>query len=222
MSQYQPGIPTGTVNLDVDYLNIQNNFTQLDTTFGVDHVTYSNQTAQNGYHTSIHFNPVSTTATNPPNNQPVDAPAAVPGYGQLFSAEINDGIATDTALYFLSGGGRLTQLNANIQPTLNTIMIFGTPFTVGYTYLPGGLIMQFGAVANNNPGGGSTSITTTFSTNNLEFPTSCFGLWVQALGTNGQLADAYRLTALSKTLFTVRSFDSITSTPLFYWWAIGN
>ena len=58
-SIYQPSIPTGLVDLDQDYQNIQNNFQQLDTTFGVDHTTFSNNTAQNGYHTVVHLIPQS-------------------------------------------------------------------------------------------------------------------------------------------------------------------
>jgi hypothetical protein len=32
MSSYQPGIPTGFINLDTDYQNIQNNFDTIDET----------------------------------------------------------------------------------------------------------------------------------------------------------------------------------------------
>ena len=67
MTTYQPNIPTGLVNLDTDYANIQGNFQQLDTTFGVDHYTYSNATVNNGFH-----NKVTTPAfvDNPPTGLP--------------------------------------------------------------------------------------------------------------------------------------------------------
>src|SRR5512147_851600 len=137
MSTYQPGIPTGTVDLDVDYLNIQNNFTQANTSFGVDHVPFDTNTLDEpaGYHESIHFVPFSTTVTNPPNNQPVVSPTATSGFGQLFSSQINDGINLDESLYFLTGGNRLTQLTRNFQPVASAN---------GYTFLPGGLILQWG------------------------------------------------------------------------------
>lgn len=136
MSIYQPGIPTGTVNLDVDYQNIQNNFQQLDTSFNVDHVTFSNQSAQNGYHKSVHLNPISTTATNPPNNFPAVVPTTTAGIGQLFSVETNEGPgAADTNLYFKTGLGNLVALTRSMIPTANTN---------GYTYLPGGFILQWG------------------------------------------------------------------------------
>ena len=113
MSTYQPNIPTGTVDLDIDYANLQGNFQQLDTQFGVDHIPFSNSsgtppTGINGYHQYVHFNPFSTTTTNPPNNYPVvpgtNAPSATAGFGQLFSTQSNDGINTDEILWYLSGG----------------------------------------------------------------------------------------------------------------------
>lgn len=164
MTMYQPGIPTGTVDLDQDYLNIQRNFTQLDTTFGVDHVTYSNATPQNGYHKSLHMNPVSTTVTNAPNNQPVVPPTATSGFGQLFSSQINDGINLDESLYFLSGGNRLTQLTRNFQPVAGSN---------GYTSLPGGFILQWGEV-------GPTAATSLVVPYNISFPNNNFVTLVTA------------------------------------------
>jgi len=174
MSTYQPNIPTGNVDLDIDYLNIQGNFQQLDTSFGVDHVTFSNVTPQNGYHTSVHFNPISTTATNPPNNQPVVAPATVAGIGQLFSSQINDGNTVDTALYFLTGNGLLTQMTANIQPVLAQN---------GYTFLPGGLLMQWGIV---------TPIATAIVTVNLPIPfkNNFFNVSITPIKSGGTISNA--------------------------------
>lgn len=149
---YQPGIPTGTVNLDVDYLNIQNNFQQLDTQFGIDHIPFSNTggtppTGINGYHQYVHFNPFSTTATNPPNNYvpatatPSAVPSATPGFGQIFSCQVNDGINTDESLYWLSGGNRLITLTRNFTPA--SALTNGN----GYTFLPGGFILMWGSVS---------------------------------------------------------------------------
>ena len=96
MPVYQPGIPTGLVDLDIDYTNIQGNFTVLNTSFGVDHLPFTNTTPQAGYHGDIHFNPVSTTATNAPNNYtsanqyPQGVPAETAGFGKLFSSQVND------------------------------------------------------------------------------------------------------------------------------------
>ena len=55
MSIYLNNIPTGIVNLDVDYKNIQNNFSQLDTSFGINHFPFSENTIKNGKHTYINM-----------------------------------------------------------------------------------------------------------------------------------------------------------------------
>ncbi len=215
MSTYQPNIPTGTVNLDVDYQNIQANFQQLDTSFGVDHVTFSNQTAQNGYHKSIHFNPVSTIATDPPNNQPVHRPPLTGGFGQLFSAQINDGINADEALYFLTGGNRLMQLTRNFQPVAG---VGGS----GQTFLPGGLIIQWGQVNSSLP----IFQTVNFATNNMNFPNNCFAVFTQIYGTgtppSGPGTIEIRKSSVSNTGFQWAMVTSSNQYTGFYWIAIGN
>lgn len=165
---YQPNIPTGTVDLDQDYLNIQGNFQQLDTQFGVDHIPFSDPTASiHGYHEDIHFNPISTTITNAPNNYiaatatPQGVPPTTPGFGQLFSAQVNDGINTDQSLYWISGGGRTIPLTRNLTPV---------SATNGYTCLPGGLILQWGTFT-------AVSTTATSQSFNINFPNACFGVW---------------------------------------------
>lgn len=141
MPVYQPGIPTGTVNLDVDYQNLQDNFQQLDIAYGVDHVPFSNNSGVppapggiSGMHTIIHLQSKAT-------------PAALVNVGQLFNAVVNDGIDTDTILYYLTGKGKLLQLTSNYQPALTTN---------GATFLPGGLILNWGA--NTIPANPTTQV----------------------------------------------------------------
>ena len=216
MSSYQPGIPTGSVNLDVDYLNIQGNFQQLDTSFGVDHIPFS-QTAQNGYHTAIHLNPVSTTATNPPNNQPVDPTSytATPGIGQVLSAQIDDGINPDEALYFLTGGNRLLQLTRNFVPVAATN---------GYTFLPGGLIMQWGLQALTNSSSQTGNVL--FASSNINFPTNCFNISVSLISKVGGTSSsdntlAVRSGSVTKLQFTYDYNGQGGSYTGFFWTAIG-
>jgi hypothetical protein len=226
MSVYQPGIPTGTVNLDVDYLNIQNNFTQLDTSFGIDHLPFSNQTAQNGYHKSIHFNPVSTTVTNPPNNQPVVTPTATPGFGQAFSSQINDGINTDQAFYFLTGGNRLIQLTRNFVPTNSQN---------GATCLPGGLILNWG-VYNASGGNFSSGSTTNASSGESSivltqaFPNKLYFVggnltYTQANLPSGTGTLNIRASQLNTGPISTLSWQVYCNTNNylgFVWWALGN
>ncbi len=167
---YDPGVPTGFVDLDVDYQAIQDNFSGANTSFGIDHVPFDNTTAQNGYHTDIHFNPFSTVALSPtPNNYdfptqypvqgtiPPGAPPTVAAIGQLFSAQVNDSINADTGLYWLSGNGNKVAMTRNFVPS---------HATNGRTFLPGGLIMQWGTQLTT-----TSNLGTTF---NWPFPFTTF------------------------------------------------
>ena len=224
MSLYQPGIPTGTVNLDVDYQNIQNNFSQLDTSFGVDHLPFSNQTAQNGYHKPIHFNPFSTTVTNPPNNYvaasatPASTPVATPGFGQLFSCQVNDGINLDESLYWKSGGNRLIPLTRNLTPVSNTN---------GFTCLPGGFVMLWARVALGSAQG--QRFTVPFNTTaGMNFPNDCFTLQVSLICKNGGTNSSDNTLCvvdgtISKNSFQIQ-YNGIGNNSYvgFFYWAIGN
>lgn len=166
---YDPLVPTGTLPLDQDYINLQRNFQAADTSFGVDHTNFSTDTEQNGYHKEIRQIPFSTVASNPMNNQPVAAPAAIASYGQIFQAQINDGYNLDEALYFLSGGNRLTQMTRNFQPLAAAN---------GYTSLPGGLVLQWGVVNSNTNGQVFFNNIVTVPSN-VKFTSNIFGLWTQ-------------------------------------------
>lgn len=134
MTSYQSGIPTGTVNLDVDYQNIQNNFQQLDTTYGKDHVAYS-QALNNGYHNFVRLVPQAT-------------PGVISNIGQIFDQTSNDGVNTDQTLFFKTGNNRLMQLTRNFMPT---------QAAKGATFLPGGFILNWGNIVTGNvPGDYST------------------------------------------------------------------
>src|SRR5258706_8887704 len=100
MSMYQPGIPTGTVNLDVDYQNLQDNFQQLDTTFGVDHIKFS-QGTNNGFHTVVHL-----------VNQTID-PVASTAAGQIYSKLATVPPGGDSQLFFETPLGGIQQISGN-------------------------------------------------------------------------------------------------------------
>jgi len=207
---YQPGIPTGTVPLNEDYLNLQNNFTQINTQFEVDHVplTSTSGTPPNGYHKALHLVPVSTVASNAPKNQPINGYTSTGGYGQVLSAQINDDIATDEALYFLSGGGLLTQMTRNFQPTIGT---------EGATMLPGGLILNWGVATSTGA--------TTFVNLTQKLPGNFFN--AQATFQNGSAANRSICCqtaagpAPAMGFITQLAFLSSSSSK-FFWWAIGN
>lgn len=202
---YQPSIPTGSVPLNQDYLNLQGNFTSLDTQWVIDHVALTTAPGPSiGYHKFVHLVPFSTTTTNPPNNQPVVAPAATAGFGQLFGAEINDGINTDQALYYLSGGNRLTQLTRNIQPSATAN---------GFTFLPGGLLMAWGNAVTGNLVNFGVTFTTVFSIQ--------ITVTTDPLGVAPPPNTTTPLFARDVTTTTFRSGNQSGEVRRYYWTAIG-
>ncbi len=206
---YQPGIPTGFIGLNEDYLNIQNNFTELNTQFSVDHVPLSSTSGSppNGYHEAIHLVPVSTTTSNAPNNQPINGYTATSGYGQFFSAQINDGITTDQAFYCLTGGNILSQLTRNFAPTLGSN---------GATTLLGGLILNWGYSSSTPP--------TTIVSLTQKFPNN-FYLALATFQTTDTATRSISCSSAPRTApaggITQLQFSS-TSSQSFYWIAIGN
>src|SRR5208337_566337 len=96
---YTLGIPDGPHNPSADQSLMKLNNDAVNTIFGIDHVAFN--TNQGGYHTDIHF-----------VTQTMD-PAAVLGFGQLYTKTL----AGDQALFFESGGGKITQLTGGVAPS---------------------------------------------------------------------------------------------------------
>jgi hypothetical protein len=202
MTAYQPGIPTGQVPLNVDYQNIQNNFDQLDTTYGVDHVKYS-VALNNGYHKNIHLVPNALSV-------------ATPGFGQLFNDTVNDGFDTDQILYFLTGtGNKLLQLTSNVVPK---------KATNGYTFLPGGFLLQWGIFPVKIPPASSTGAIV-FATSNIDFPNNCFNVSCTLIAKVGGTGSANTIAPIDGTVTKTGFNYSYTGTDSYvkmYWLAIGN
>ncbi len=220
MPTYQPNIPTGLVNLDVDYQNLRGNFQQLDTLFQVDHLPLTNTTAQKGYHKPIHFVPVSTTAGGPgdPTNYPLPAstPTTAPGYGQLFTAVTNDGNGTDTMLFFKTGFGVLNQLTSNVTTGVNNT---NQPLASNafITYLPGGFILQAGFRSNT---AGNPTITYP-----RPFPNNVLNVQITPVTATTNIgSDTYGVWAFAnpnKTSFQIINAGTKNAFA-YYWQAIGN
>jgi len=209
---YQPGIPTGSVPLNMDYLNLQGNFTSLSDQWSVDHVSLTSTSGSppNGYHTNIHLVPNSTITSNPPNNYPPTTPTVTTGYGQVWSAQVNDGINTDESLFFLTGGSRNLQLTMNFVPT---------NAANGFTFIPGGIIFQWG----NSTASGTGIRNILFVTENMNFPTNCYVVIAQPTAGTAGGGGGYIVAGISKTGFNFVSTPSQfpSGTP-FNWIAIGN
>jgi len=198
---YQPGIPTGNLNLNEDYKNIQDNFSQLDTSFGVDHVKFS-IIPNNGYHKSLHIIPQA-------------APATVAGIGQFYCTTVNDGIANDQTFYFKTGGGIVQQMTMNVAPKRGTN---------GYTFMAGGLLIQWGKYVAPAGVWPITEQDLTFATSNINFPAHCYNVTTTLSGTATPFTSGdIFIGTLSTTSFKWR-FSGATNANVtgFYWVAIGN
>jgi hypothetical protein len=123
---FNPNIPIGTNFLSVDYKNIQQNFAASDAVFGVNHLKFSNATAQKGYHTIVNF-----------VNQSGD-PAPTTGYGQLYTKTVN----ADQQLFYETGGGVVKQItpsfpmNAAVNFSWNGVSVV---INSAYNVSPGGV-----------------------------------------------------------------------------------
>lgn len=215
MSTYNPLVPTGTIPLNLDYKNLQRNFNQIDITYGVDHVPMTDTTNKNGYHKTIHSVPFSTAGIAPANatNQPVTSPTSVVGVSEIFTAIINDGITTASALYFQTDTGLLSQLTRNFQPSANTN---------GFTYLPGGIILQWGKKATST---GNQHVT--FATSNMAFPNNCWCVVAVPFYNGSSTSSASQAVYIAEDTILKTRFDyvlnaSSSSIKGIFWIALGN
>jgi len=201
MAKYQPLIPTGTVPLDQDYRNLRSNFTALNDVFGVDHTTFDNATAQKGYHGTIHFIPRGST------------PSDKAGFGQMYNRVTADGYATDTILYFKTGpsvgSGKVLQMTSNITPL---------QAQNGYTFLPGGFIIQWG-VLSVGPG----TVTQSGNTYNIDFATDIYSMQLTPLFVHGTPPDTTYSISVGTLSRTSWEFNKVGSNKItgIYWVAIG-
>ncbi len=199
-------------------MNLQGNFQQLDIAYGFDHVPFSNTSGlppsgQSGLHKVIHALANSVTSGADPLNYPITPPTPVALTGELFTTESNDGFGVDEILWYQTAAGKLSQLTSNIQPLASTN---------GYTYIAGGLIVQWGQITST----ASTFQTLTFSTNNKAFPNNCFAVFTQPYGSNtpasSQATVDIRKSTLSKTSFDWAFVTNSGQYTGFFWVAIGN
>jgi len=197
MSSYNPNIPNGSTKLNQDYINIRDNFQKINTTYGVDHIPLTDNTPSNGYHKAVHL------------VQQV-APAAVSGVGSLYTTTTSVK-NTDETLFYKSGANRIMQMTMNIEPVAAAN---------GYSFLPGGILFQWGVVDN----GGFLPLDNhvDFVTDNIDFPTNIFSLQL----TTARTGNVSTVSINSGIPPTITGFDFILNTSTnvkqVYWVAIGN
>lgn len=203
---FTPGYPPDGSSLGQTKSVIRNNLDGTFLTLGVDHINNNGQPGSQpaGYHNVTHWVPQGSN------------PAPITGYGQLYSKTITP-VVTDQALFWETGTGLIQQLTTNITPlAANT----------GYTFIPGGIIIQWGTVSipnvsSSNPPPNRQTATQTFP---IPFPTACF-IVIPQYQASGTTISANTISIISKTKtdFTWNNTaSSVTNYPAFYWFAIGN
>lgn len=207
---YNTAVPNAPNDPADDQPEMLINTVSTDAIIGVDHVTFN--TPNGGYHTVIHQTSFSDVASNPPSNNPPSVPAAIAQIGQLFTTQLNDGVNVDESLYYLSGGNRLGRLTMNFQPVAGTN---------GYTYIPGGIILQWGR--KTIPAGLPQNVTINYvAEGGIAMPNATF-IALVTLHSVGNATDTAQVCAKSRTAagFVVGYTGSIQYDS-FQWLAIGN
>lgn len=191
---YVPGYPPDGSSLGQTKATIRNNLDGTFQTLAVDHINNNGQPGSKpaGYHKVIHVVP---QASNP---------GAVAGYGQLFSKTINS-YTSDQALFWETGAGLVQQLTVNVTPSATTS---------GYSFLPGGIIIQWG---QSTSGTGTQPISFP-----IVFPNACFNVQITQTSTDfiSTPASVKYSSGFSNSGFTFLYKGS--SINGFFWFAIGN
>jgi len=205
------------VNLDTDYKNIQGNFQQLDTSFGVNHVPFS-VTPNNGKHKFVEM-PVSA-----------GIPAGLAaGEGTVYTQTLN---ANSNLVYTNNTSNNGYQLSRCIDASY---ALFGTntsygsgggaAFIGGWTFLPGnvgnavngGMLLQYGLVTGVPA---NSTLTVTFP---IPFTRGCYSLNATPI-TSGNPTQQLIVNAIVAATGGVTNFvinnNSSTFTK-FYWQAVG-
>lgn len=200
---YTRDIPFATNNPSTDQPDMQTNNNHIDDILKIDHVSFNTVGTQNGYHTVIH------------QAAQVADPAAIAGIGQTYVKTVSG----DQELFFESGNGIVTQLTG---PDL------AQAATNGYTWLPGGILLQWGRVTGAFVSGDTGTVI--FATSNISFPTNCFIVTVSLghTGTKPPEVDSFSVKSASVNKL---SFDwafrgdgpfGLTAITTMFWVAIGN
>ena len=141
---YNKDIPQKTDKLSRSQLDLLNNFQQLNTSFDIDHYTYDNTTPSNGFHRKVSLveqaaDPTPTTGTDDLYTK-ITPP--ITGLGELYY--VRGGSVTPIQM---TSGSPFPYTNNYIP--VGSVSPVGTDFTAGATFLPGGVLIQYGQVKTN-------------------------------------------------------------------------
>ena len=189
---YAPNIPAANDNPSVSQGQIQTNFGVLNTSNNVNHVTYS--TTGQGKHKFVEM----------PNQGSIPTPL-VAGEGTIYTKSVG---GVSQLFYTPDNSGNEYQLSRSV--TADFPSLGANP---GWTYLPGGLLLQYGTVTSP---GGSGTITFPVPYTNIPYSVT-FGLQ-RASGSSAHVF--YVVTGtLGTGGFTYNS--DTTGSVAMYWMALG-
>jgi hypothetical protein len=206
MSSYNPLAPNGKIKLSLDYKNLQNNFSQADTTFGLNHYQFSNQTANNGKHKFVEM--VAQAK-----------PTILAGEGALYTKTAS---SITNLFYTADAGGKqyqMTRANDGNFATFATDTAYTTPSSTlgGWTFLPGNLLLQYGfIIPTHTPG--TTTVTFPIAFNNPPYSVQITAK-VSSSGSSDDQTAAIRSVTAASFLASTSSSGTVTG---FWWIAIGN
>ncbi len=179
--------------------NIRDNFTNYNDTMSVNHVPPNGAGGYpQGKHTFAEFvvqaqSPPTTTAEVALYSRSLGIPNGTP---QLFLQKENQLVNTADI--------QMSRLDTGVLNAVN-----------GWTFLPGGLIYQWGIFAFV---GAASSVNVVFATSNISFPTNCWNVQLTGIGFN----NTFDVTNTDNLHFTAsRSLGTLGSNQSFYWTAIG-
>ena len=206
---YNLNIPFATNDPSVDQPDMLENTNSTSTLLQQDHLGFNNQfngiANSGGYHTNIHM---------------IDQgagfdPARITQVGQLYAKQATLNGFTDTALFYRTGPN-VGATNSVTQITAPKNTVTGTD---GYTFLPGGMILQWGVVTPA-PFPNNSLIAQNF---NINYPTTAVNVQLTLIAdtksTNVQVMSIGK-TSLNASGFTW-NYTGGSAYIGFYWMALG-
>lgn len=198
---YDPNIPQPNDFLSDSQGDIKTNFTALNTIFAKNHFQFADGTSNNGRHSTIEMVNQST-------------PTGGGGISNLWSN--SDG--TTSQMYFMNEASnnayQLTRaIDAKYINFATNIFASGNAAGAGWTFLPGGLLLQYG---NTGPLATQANTTITFP---VSYTVACFSV-IATMNRSSTGDVAVGVNTLTKPSFKILNTSS-TAGRTAYWIAIG-
>lgn len=213
---YKRDIPAANHNPAVDQPDMKTNTNSTGSLIGEDHYTFG--VANGGFHKQIRLPDLAAIGNLAPR---------IANSGTLWTQKaISTGVTEESDLFYVpdltSDSYQLTRTitasKALFAANTQNYNGVGAKFEGGWTFLPGGLLFQWGLFDD------SSALP---STKSVQFPvgfsSKAFNIQITLVGPNSSFSDTQTIAVVgvSSTSFTVRVKNSTTNYTGFYWQAIG-